>query len=110
MRRIIIVVSGFVLASVLVSLVALAASAQTEPSDQHATEEPLPQGSTTPPPEVTSADSSPSQGTFTEGSAGPNEPSLVADTPPSTYEADGAVYTAASASTTRWRVAQKARS
>ncbi len=52
----------------------------------------------------------PSQGTFTEGSAGPNEPSLVADTPPSTYEADGAVYTAASASTTRWRVAQKARS
>jgi cell wall-associated NlpC family hydrolase len=38
----------------------------------------------------------PSQGTFTEGRAGPNEPSLVADTPPSTYEADGAVYGAAS--------------
>jgi cell wall-associated NlpC family hydrolase len=49
----------------------------------------------------------PSQGTFTEANAGPNEPSLVADTPPST---SGEVYTAASASTTRWRVAQKARS
>src|SRR5918998_1897236 len=94
MRRIIIVVSGFVLASVLVSLVALAASAQTEPSDQHATEEPLPQGSTTPPPEVTSADSSPSQGSFTEGTAGPNEPSLVADTPPSASETDDVSVTA----------------
>ncbi len=34
----------------------------------------------------------PSQGTFTKANAGPNEPSLVADTPPST---SGEVYTAA---------------
>jgi cell wall-associated NlpC family hydrolase len=61
MRRIIIVVSGFVLASVLVSLAALSASAQT-------------------------AEDSPSQGSFTEGRAGPNEPSLVDDTPPTAAE------------------------
>jgi cell wall-associated NlpC family hydrolase len=47
----------------------------------------------------------PSQGTYTEGSAGPNEPSLVSDTPPST---SGEVYTAASA--TRSDVVQRARS
>jgi cell wall-associated NlpC family hydrolase len=52
----------------------------------------------------------PSQGTFTEANAGPNEPSLVADTPPSTYEADGAVYGAASGSATRRDVVRKARS
>jgi cell wall-associated NlpC family hydrolase len=34
----------------------------------------------------------PSQGTFTNANAGPNEPSLVADTPPST---SGGLYTAA---------------
>jgi cell wall-associated NlpC family hydrolase len=34
----------------------------------------------------------PSQGTFTKANAGPNEPSLVADTPPST---SGELYTAA---------------
>jgi cell wall-associated NlpC family hydrolase len=61
MRRIIIVVSGFVLASVLVSLAALSASAQT-------------------------AEDWPSQGSFTEGTAGPNEPSLVDDTPPTAAE------------------------
>jgi cell wall-associated NlpC family hydrolase len=61
MRRIIIVVSGFVLASVLVSLAALSASAQT-------------------------VEDSPSQGSFTEGTAGPNEPSLVDDTPPTAAE------------------------
>ncbi len=69
MRRIIIVVSGFVLASVLISLAALSASAQT-------------------------ADDSPSQGSFTEGTAGPNEPSLVADTPPSASETDDVSVTA----------------
>ena len=61
MRLIIVVVSGFVLASVLVSLAALSASAQT-------------------------AEDSPSQGSFTGGTAGPNEPSLVDDTPPTDAE------------------------
>src|SRR5918998_4681423 len=61
MRRIIIIVSGFVLASVLVSLAALSAGAQT-------------------------AEDSPSQGSFTEGTAGPNEPSLVDDPPPTDAE------------------------
>lgn len=64
MRRIIIVVSGCLFASVLVSLAALAAGAQSAPP----------------------ADSSPSQGSFTEGTAGPNEPSLVDDTPPTAAE------------------------
>ncbi len=62
MRRIIIVVSGFVLASVVVSLAALTASAQT------------------------ATEGEPSQGSFTEGTAGPNEPSLVDDTPPTEAE------------------------
>ena len=52
----------------------------------------------------------PSQGTFTEANAGPNEPSLVADTPPITYEADGAVYGAASGRATPMDVVRKARS
>lgn len=43
----------------------------------------------------------PSQGTFTEGRAGPNEPSLVADTPPSASEADDAVVTASGRATRR---------
>ena len=64
MRRIIIVVSGCLFASVLVSLAALSAGAQSAPA----------------------ADSSPSQGSFTEGRAGPNEPSLVDDTPPTAAE------------------------
>ncbi len=67
MRRIMIVVSGFVLASVLVSLAALSAGAQTAPS----------------------------QGSFTEGRAGPNEPSLVDDTPPSAAELDEPLVTTA---------------
>ena len=47
----------------------------------------------------------PSQGTYTDANAGPNEPSLVSDTPPST---SGDVYTAASA--TRRDVVRRARS
>ena len=68
MRRImIVVVSGFVLASVLVSLAALSAGAQTAPS----------------------------QGSFTEGRAGPNEPSLVDDTPPTAAELNEPLVTTA---------------
>jgi cell wall-associated NlpC family hydrolase len=48
----------------------------------------------------------PSQGTFTEGTAGPNEPSLVADTPPST---SGAEYTAARDKPTRKAIVRKAK-
>ena len=48
----------------------------------------------------------PSQGTFTKANAGPNEPSLVADTPPST---SGEVYTAASGSATRGDVVRRAK-
>ena len=47
----------------------------------------------------------PSQGTYTEGSAGPYEPSLVSDTPPSTTSE---VYTAASV--TRGDIVERARS
>jgi cell wall-associated NlpC family hydrolase len=72
MRRIIIVVSGFVFASVLVSLAALSAGAQSAPA----------------------AHSSPSQGSFTEGRAGPNEPSLVDDTPPTAAERSEPLVTA----------------
>ncbi len=36
----------------------------------------------------------PSQGSFTEGRAGPNEPSLVADTPPSASEDDDLTFEA----------------
>jgi len=67
MRRIKVVVWGFVLASVLVSLGALSAGAQTAASQEPAYE-------------------GPSQGSFTEGRAGPNEPSLVDDTPPTAAE------------------------
>ena len=68
MRRVmIVVVSGFVLASVLVSLAALSAGAQTAPS----------------------------QGSFTEGRAGPNEPSLVDDTPPTAAELNEPLVTTA---------------
>jgi cell wall-associated NlpC family hydrolase len=48
----------------------------------------------------------PSQGTSTEGSAGPNEPSLVSDTPPST---SGDVYTAASGDVTGRDIVRVAR-
>jgi len=67
------VVWGFVLASVLVSLAALSAGAQTTASEEE------PAGS--------AADGlGPSQGSFTEGRAGPDEPSLVDDTPPTAAE------------------------
>jgi cell wall-associated NlpC family hydrolase len=72
MRGIRVVVCGFVLASVIVSLAALSAGAQTAASQEQ--------------PAFSSADESPSQGSFTEGRAGPNEPSLVADTPPTAAE------------------------
>ncbi len=100
MRGIKVVVCGFVLASFLVSLAALSAGAQTASQEQPASEEP-PQAEGTAPdggdsatsepqeqPAVSSADESPSQGSFTQGRAGPNEPSLVADTPPSDPEGD----------------------
>jgi cell wall-associated NlpC family hydrolase len=74
-----VVVWGFVFASFLVSLSALSADAQTASQEQ---------------PAVSSADESPSQGSFTEGRAGPNEPSLVADTPPSVLEGNQEAVTA----------------
>jgi cell wall-associated NlpC family hydrolase len=100
MRRIMIVMSGGVFASVLVSLAALAASAQTS-SQPYAVEEPTQEESTTPEQssdmaarEASLADGSPSQGSFTEGRAGPNEPSLVDDTPPSVAERSEPIVTA----------------
>jgi cell wall-associated NlpC family hydrolase len=74
MRQIVIVVSAFVFASVLVSLAALSAGAQT--------------------PRAPAAEGSPSQGSYTEGRAGPNEPSLVDGTGPSASESDDPVVTA----------------
>ncbi len=75
MRGIRVVVCGFVLASVLVPLAALSAGAQAADSGEAA-------GFTS-----SSSDGlGPSQGSFTEGRAGPDEPSLVADTPPSAPE------------------------
>ena len=77
MRGIRVVMCGFVLASVIVSLAAFSAGAQTTASDDTV-------GSA-----VSSADGlGPSQGSFTEGRAGPDEPSLVDDTPPSAPEGD----------------------
>jgi cell wall-associated NlpC family hydrolase len=101
MRRILIVMSGCVFASVLVSLTALAAGAQTAPHEQYASGDPAQEESTTPEQssdtaslKATLADGSPSQGSFTEGRAGPNEPSLVDDTPPSAAERSEPVATA----------------
>jgi cell wall-associated NlpC family hydrolase len=94
MRPIIGVVWGFVLASVVVSLAALSAGAQTAASQEQSAFEETPQaestaleggGSDVAEPEET-ADEPPSQGSFTEGRAGPNEPSLVDDTPPTAAE------------------------
>ncbi|CAA9535190.1 MAG: hypothetical protein AVDCRST_MAG05-4802 [uncultured Rubrobacteraceae bacterium] len=51
----------------------------------------------------------PSQGSFTTGRAGPNEPSLVADTPPIVAEAEDSMF-AASAGGSRRAVVQRARS
>ena len=75
MRGIRVVVCGFVLASVLVSLAALSAGAQTAAPEEEAG----PTGSS-------SGGLGPSQGSFTEGRAGPDEPSLVDDTPPTAAE------------------------
>ncbi len=50
----------------------------------------------------------PSQGSFTTGKAGPNEPSLVADTPPIVAEAEDSMF-AASAEKPRKAVVQRAR-
>ena len=101
MRRIIIVVLGCVFASVLVSLAALAAGAQTAPHEQYASGDPAQEESTAPEqssdmvtPEASLADGSPSQGSFTDGRAGPNEPSLVDDTPPSAAERSEPIVTA----------------
>ncbi len=75
MRGIRVVMCGFVLASVIVSLAALSASAQTAASQEQTA--------------ASSADGlGPSQGSFTDGRAGPDEPSLVDDTPPSAPEGD----------------------
>ena len=79
MRGIRVVVCGFVLASVIVSLAALSAGAQTAPQER-------PAGS--------SAYDGPSQGSFTEGRAGPDEPSLVDDTPPTAAELEEPLATA----------------
>ena len=50
----------------------------------------------------------PSQGSFTTGKAGPNEPSLVADTPPIAAESEDSMF-AASAEKPRRAVVQQAR-
>ena len=82
MRGIRVVVCGFVLASIIVSLAALSAGAQS--ASQEAA------GSTR-----SSADGlGPSQGSFTEGRAGPDEPSLVDDTPPTAAELEEPLATA----------------
>ena len=82
MRGIRVVVCGFVLASIIVSLAALSAGTQT--TSQEAA------GSTS-----SSADGlGPSQGSFTEGRAGPDEPSLVDDTPPTAAEREEPLATA----------------
>jgi cell wall-associated NlpC family hydrolase len=101
MRRIIIVMSGCVFTSVLVSLAALAAGAQTAPHEQYASEDAVQEESTTPELDsntaslkVSPAEDAPSQGSFTEGRAGPNEPSLVDDTPPSAAERSEPLVTA----------------
>jgi cell wall-associated NlpC family hydrolase len=71
MRRLTIILSAAISAVVLVSFVSLAAGAQAAAK-----------------PRVSSADDSPSQGTFTEGRAGPNEPSLVDGTGPTAAESN----------------------
>jgi len=52
-------------------------------------------------PEISLAGDLPSQGTFTDGTAGPNEPSLVSDTRPSALKSDSARVTASRAPTLR---------
>ena len=102
MREITVVACGFVLASVIVPLAALSAGAQTASSQEPSASEEPPQSEGTAPdggdsttsepqeqPAVSSAGGlGPSQGSFTDGRAGPDEPSLVDDTPPSVPEGD----------------------
>jgi hypothetical protein len=59
MRRLIIVVSAALSALTIISFAAFAAGAQTETTDQYATEETVPQESTTPLPEETTGDPEP---------------------------------------------------
>lgn len=56
---------------------------------------------------VPPSEGGPSQGTYTEGSAGPNEPSLVSDTAPTTSDR---LYKATSGTHWRTRVVGRARS
>jgi cell wall-associated NlpC family hydrolase len=79
-----VLLSAFIFASLLVSFAALAAGAQTT-SQQDANEDPAQQESAADA-EASASDAPPSQGSFTEGRAGPNEPSLVDDTPPTPSE------------------------
>jgi cell wall-associated NlpC family hydrolase len=91
MRRIMVLLSAFIFASLLVSFAALAAGAQTT-SQQNANEDPAQQESAADA-EASASDAPPSQGSFTEGRAGPNEPSLVDDTPPTPAELNEPVTT-----------------
>jgi cell wall-associated NlpC family hydrolase len=91
MRRIMVLLSAFIFASLLVSFAALAAGAQTT-SQQDANEDPAQQESAADA-EASASDAPPSQGSFTEGRAGPNEPSLVDDTPPTPAELNEPVTT-----------------
>jgi cell wall-associated NlpC family hydrolase len=91
MRRIMVLLSAFIFASLLVSFAALAAGAQTT-SQQDANEDPAQQESAADA-EASASDAPPSQGSFTEGEAGPNEPSLVDDTPPTPAELNEPVTT-----------------
>jgi cell wall-associated NlpC family hydrolase len=92
MRRIMVVVSAFIFASLLVSFAALAAGAQTA-SPQPTDEDPAQQESTAPEPEESAADPEasalgPSQGSFTDGNATPEELSRVIHTPPAAAESE----------------------
>jgi cell wall-associated NlpC family hydrolase len=99
MRRLIIILSAAVSASLLVSFAALAASAQTDTTDQYATEDPLPQESTTQEPisetpEVTETESPVSQGSIAEGPGLPEEnfpayTQVVDDATPERFSAPG---------------------
>jgi cell wall-associated NlpC family hydrolase len=101
-RKFALVLSAAISAAVLVSFAALGAGAQTASSQQDTSADPAQEESITTPerssdtaePEASAADGSPSQGTFTEGRAGPNEPSLVDDTPPSAAERGEPLVTA----------------
>jgi cell wall-associated NlpC family hydrolase len=79
-----VLLSAFIFASLLVSFAALAAGAQTT-SQQDANEDSAQQESAADA-EASASDAPPSQGSFTEGRAGPDEPSLVDDTPPTAAE------------------------